>query len=72
MLRGLGQGTADTTVAYTGKKSSNADKDEPDIQTWREEWATRNGCTSTTPTSTRSAFANTTRYEWNSACDHKA
>lgn len=34
MPRGLGQGTADTTVAYTGKTSSNADKDEPDIQTW--------------------------------------
>ncbi|KAL8287354.1 hypothetical protein RQP46_003806 [Phenoliferia psychrophenolica] len=57
-------GTADATVPYTGKTSSSTDRSEPDIQTWREAWATRNECTSKTPTSTTKPFKNATEYEW--------
>jgi len=66
-------GLADKIEPFKGRKEEDGDTDyaTPNIQTWREEWAFRNGCQNpkTDSTITKDVFNRTTLIAWRCVAD---
>ncbi|KAJ7722057.1 hypothetical protein DFH07DRAFT_972068 [Mycena maculata] len=57
-------GTADKTIPYDGRNSSNIADNTPPIPQWREAWAVRNGCDASAPSNVSRPYDGVVETTW--------